>query len=107
MLAQFEKTLNVALVCLVPSVRLVCENVNLGDLTNHLKDPRSILATLLSGHESHDDFFPNEVKHTKSFLIRSHPCKYFLGNVRNIVVVAYLRSEGVAEELVQHPIDGL
>jgi hypothetical protein len=107
MLAQLEKTLNIALVWLVPSVRLVGENVNFGDLTNHLENLRSILATLLCRHGAHDDLFPNEIKHTKGFLIRSHPHKYFFGNVGDIVVVAYLRSESVTENLIQHPIDKL
>jgi hypothetical protein len=50
MLAQLEKTLNVPLVLLVPSVSLVGENVNSGDLTYHFEDPRGILTTLVSGH---------------------------------------------------------
>jgi hypothetical protein len=59
MLAQLEKTLNVALVWLVPRVRLVGENINPRHLTNHLEDPRSILATLVGGHGAHNNFFPN------------------------------------------------
>jgi hypothetical protein len=93
MLAQLEKTFNVALVWLVPSVRLVNENVDSDDLTNHLKYPRGVLETLLSGHGAHNYLFPNEIKHTKSCSIRSHPHKYLLGNVGDIVVVTYLRSE--------------
>jgi hypothetical protein len=81
MLAQLEKTLNVALVWLVPCVRLIGENINLDNLTNHPKDPRSILATLVSGHRSHNNFFPNEVKHTKCLPIWSHPHKDIFGNV--------------------------
>jgi hypothetical protein len=88
-------------------VRLVSENVNLGNLTNHPKIPRSILATLVSGHGAHNDFFSKEVKRTKWLPVRSHPYKDIFGNVRDVVVVAYLRSETVLEELVQHPIDGL
>jgi hypothetical protein len=105
MLAQLEKTFNVSLVLLVPSVSLVGENVNLDNLTNHLKDPRSILATLLSGHRAHNNLFPNEVKYTKLSSIQSHPHKHFFGNIGDIVVVTYLRSEGILKELIQHPID--
>jgi hypothetical protein len=50
MLAQLEKTLNVPLVWLVPSVILVGENVNSGHLTYHHEDPRGILTTLISRH---------------------------------------------------------
>jgi hypothetical protein len=50
MLAQLEKTLNVPLVWLVPSVSLVGENINSGHLTYHLEDPRGILTALVSGH---------------------------------------------------------
>jgi hypothetical protein len=58
MLAQLEKTLNVALVWLVQRVSLVGENINSRHLTNHLEDPRSILATLVGGHRTHNDFLP-------------------------------------------------
>jgi hypothetical protein len=54
MLAQLKETLNVALVWLVPSMRLVGENVNSGHLTNHLGDPRGILTTLVCGHGAHN-----------------------------------------------------
>jgi hypothetical protein len=50
MLAQLEKTLNVPLVWLVPSVSLVGKNVNSSHLTYHLEDPRSILTALVKGH---------------------------------------------------------
>jgi hypothetical protein len=73
MLAQLEKTLNVPLVWLIPRVRLVRENINPHHLTNHLEDPRSILATLVGGHRAHNDFLPNEVKDAKVFLPRCHP----------------------------------
>jgi hypothetical protein len=81
-------------------VRLVSKNVNLGNLTNHPKDPRSILATFVSGHGAHNDFFPNEVKHNKWLVVLSHPYKNISGNVGNAVVVAYLRGESVPKELV-------
>jgi hypothetical protein len=41
MLAQPEEMLNVALVWLVPRVRLIGENINSGQLTYHLEDPRA------------------------------------------------------------------
>jgi hypothetical protein len=50
MIAQLEKTLNVPLVWLVPSVSLVGENVNSGHLTYHLEDLRGILTALIRGH---------------------------------------------------------
>jgi hypothetical protein len=50
MLAQLEKTLNVALVWLVPRVSLVGKNINSHHLTNHLEDSRCILATLFGRH---------------------------------------------------------
>jgi hypothetical protein len=73
MLAKLEKTLNVALVWLVPRVRLVGENINSRHLTNHLEDPRSILATLVGGYGAHNDFLPNEVKDAKVLFARCHP----------------------------------
>jgi hypothetical protein len=75
-------------------VSIVRANVNFDDLTNHIEDLRRILAT-------------NEVKHTKGLLIRTHPHKQIFGDVGDVVVVTYLRSHGVPEELVQHPTDGL
>jgi hypothetical protein len=104
MLAQPEETLNVALVWLVPRVRLIGENINYGDLTNHLEDPRGILTTLVCGHGAHNNLLSNEVKDTTSFLPRCHPHKNFLGHVGDVGVVTDLRSEGIAEKLVQHPI---
>jgi hypothetical protein len=68
MLAQLEKTLNVPLVWLVPRMSLVGENINSRRLTNHLEDPRSILATLVGGHRTHNDFLPNEVENAKVLL---------------------------------------
>jgi hypothetical protein len=105
MLAQLENTLNVALVCLVPRVSLVGENINSRHLTNHLEDPRSILATLVGGHGTHNDFLPNEFKDAKVLLPRCHPHKNIFCHVGDVGVVTDLRSEGVAEELIQHPID--
>jgi hypothetical protein len=96
MLAQLEETLNVALVCLVPPVRLVGENVNSGHLTYHLKDPRGILTTLVCGHGAHNDLLPNEIKDPKVFFPRCHPHKNVLGNVGDILVVTDLRSESAA-----------
>jgi hypothetical protein len=40
-------------------------------------------------------------------LVRSHLHKNILGNVGNVVVVTYLWSDSISEELVEHPIDGL
>jgi hypothetical protein len=105
MLVQLEKTLNVALVWLVPRVRLVGENINSRHLTNHLEDPRSILATLVGGHGTHNNFLPNEIKDANVLFPRCHPHKNFFGHIGDVGIVADLRSEGVAEELVQHPID--
>jgi hypothetical protein len=105
MLAQLEETLNVALVWLVPRVRLIGENVNSGHLTYHLENPRGILTTFVYGHGAHNDLLPNEVKDTKSFFPRCHPHKNFLGYVGDVVVVIDLRSEGIAEELIQHTIN--
>jgi hypothetical protein len=105
MLAQLEKVLNVALVWLVPRVTFIGENVNSRHLTNHLEDPRSILTTLVCRHRAHNNFLPNEIKDTKGFLPRCHPHKNFLGHIGDVGVVTDLRSEGVAEKLVQHPID--
>jgi hypothetical protein len=47
----------VALVWLVGGVSLVHENINSGDLTNHLEDPRRILTTLIHRHIAHNDLF--------------------------------------------------
>jgi hypothetical protein len=105
MLAQLEKTLNVALVWLVPRVSLVGENINSRHLTNHLEDPRSILATLVGGHRTHNDFLPNEVENAKVLLPRCHPYKNLFCHIGDVGIITDLRSEGVAEELVQHPID--
>jgi hypothetical protein len=107
MLAQLEETFNIALVWLVPHVRLVGENVNSGHLTNHLENPRDVLTTLVSGHRAHNDLPPNKIKHTEVLFPRCHPHKNVLGNVGDVVVVTDLRSECIAEELVQHPIDQL
>jgi hypothetical protein len=107
MLAQLKKMLNVALVWPVESVGLVHATVNSGDLTNHLEDPRSILATLVCGHGAHNYFSPNEVKHTKGLLIETDPHKQIFSDLRDVVVVAYLRRHSVPEKLVQHPIDRL
>jgi hypothetical protein len=104
MLAQIEKMLNVSFVRLVQRMRLVGENVNVDHLANHLEHPRGIL-TLVSGHEAHNDLFPNEVKYTEVLFPRCHPHKYILGNVGDVVVVTNLRSESIAKELVQHHID--
>jgi hypothetical protein len=73
MLAQLEEPLDVAFVGLVPRMGLVGEDINSRHLTNHLKDPRGILAALVSGHGAHNDLFPNEVEYTKVFLVRCHP----------------------------------
>jgi hypothetical protein len=105
MLAQLEKSLNVALVWLVPRVSLVGEDIHSRHLTNHLEDPRGILATLVGGHGTHNDFFPNEVEDAKVLLPRCHPHKNLFGYIGDIGVVTDLRSESVTEELVQHPID--
>jgi hypothetical protein len=105
MLAQLEKTLNVPLVWLVPRMSLVGENINSRHLTNHLEDPRSILATLVGGHGTHNDFLPNEVENAKVLLSRCHPHKNLFCHVGDVGIVTDLRSESVAEELVQHPID--
>jgi hypothetical protein len=105
MLAQLEEALNVALVWLVPRVTFIGENVNSCHLTNHLEDSRSILTTLFCRHGAHNNFLPNEIKDTKGFLPRCHPHKNFLGHIGDVGVVTDLRSEGVAEKLVQHPID--
>jgi hypothetical protein len=107
MLAQLKEMLNVALVWLVPSMRLVSEDVNYGHLTYHLEDLRGILTTFVCGHRAHNDLLPNEIKDTKVFFPRCHPHKNVLGNVGDIVVVTDLRGESVAEKLVQHPIDWL
>jgi hypothetical protein len=107
MLAQLEETLNVALIWLVPPVRLVGENVNSFHLTYHHEDPRGILTTLVCGHGAHNDLLPNEIKDTKVSFPRCHPHKNVLGNVGDIVVVTDLRSESVAEKLIPHPIDRL
>jgi hypothetical protein len=107
MLAQLKETLNVALVWLVPPVRLVGENVNSGHLTNHLEDPRGILTTLVCGHRAHNNLFPNLIKHTKVLFPWCHPHKNVLGYVGDVVVVVDLWSECIAEELVQHPINQL
>jgi hypothetical protein len=105
MLAQLEKTLNVSLVWLVPRMSLVGENINSRHFTNHLEDPRSILATLVGGHGTHNDFLPNEVENAKVLLARCHPHKNLFCHVGDVGIVTDLRSESVAEELVQHPID--
>jgi hypothetical protein len=105
MLAQLEKTLNVALVWLVPRVRLVGENINPRHLTNHLEDPRSILATLVGGHGAHNNFLPNEIKDAKVLFPQCHPHKNLFGHIGDVGVVADLRSESIAKKLVQHPID--
>jgi hypothetical protein len=105
MLAQLEEALNVALVGIVPSVRFIGEDINSGHLTNHLEDPRSILTALVSGHRAHNNFFPNEIKDTKWFFPWCHPHKNFLGHIEDVGVVTDLRSEGIAEKLIQHPID--
>jgi hypothetical protein len=105
MLAQLEKSLNVALVWLVPRMSLVGEDINSRHLTNHLEYPRSILATLVGGHGTHNDFLPNEVEDAKVLLPRCHPHKNFFCHIGDIGVVTDLRSESVTEELVQHPID--
>jgi hypothetical protein len=107
MLAQLEEMFNVALVWLVPLVRLVGENVNPGHLTNHLENPRGILTTLVSGHRAHNDLLPIKIKHTKVLFPQCHPHKNVLGLVGDVVVVTDLKSECVAEELVQHPINRL
>jgi hypothetical protein len=57
MLAQLNETLNLALVWLVPRMRLVGENVNSSHLTNHFENPRDILTTLVGGHGAHNDLF--------------------------------------------------
>jgi hypothetical protein len=88
-------------------MRLVSENVNASHLTNHLEDPRGILTTLVSGHKAHNDLLPNEVKYNEILFPRCHPHKYILSNVGDVVVVTNLRSESIAKELVQHPIDRL
>jgi hypothetical protein len=90
MLAQLEKTLNVALVWLVPRVRLVLENINPRHLTNHLEDPRSILATLVGGHGAHNNFLPNEVKDAKVLFPRCHPHKNFFGHIGDVGIVTDL-----------------
>jgi hypothetical protein len=105
MLAQLEKMLNVPLVWLVPRMSLVGENINSCHLTNHLEDPWSILATLVGGHGTHNDFLPNEVENAKVLLSRCHPHKNLFCHVGDVGIVTNLRSESVAEELVQHPID--
>jgi hypothetical protein len=105
MLAQLEKTLSVALVWLVPRVSLVRENINSRHLTNHLEDPRSILATLIGGHGTHNDFLPNKVEDAKVLLPRCHPHKNLFCRIGDVGIVTDLRSESVAEELIQHPID--
>jgi hypothetical protein len=105
MLAQLEKLLNVALVWLVPRMSLVGENINSRHLTNHLEYPRSILATLVGGYGTHNDFLPNEVEDAKVLLPRCHPHKNLFGHIGDIGVVTDLRSESVTKELVQHPID--
>jgi hypothetical protein len=74
-------------------------------LTYHLENPRGILTTFVCRHGAHNGFLPNEIKDTKSFFPRCHPHKNFLGYVGDVVVVTDLRSEGIAEELIQHPID--
>jgi hypothetical protein len=63
------------------------------------------LATLVGGHGAHNNFFPNEVKDAKVLLPRCHPHKNLFCHIGNVGIVTDLRSEGVAEELVQHPID--
>jgi hypothetical protein len=91
MLAQPEETLNVALVWLVPRVRLIGENINSGHLTNHLEDPRGTLTTLVCGHGAHNNLLPNEVKDTKSFFPRCHSHKNFLGYIGDVSVLAIKR----------------
>jgi hypothetical protein len=86
-------------------VRLVGENINPGHLTNHLENPWGVLTTLVRRHGANNDLFPYEIKHTKVLFSRCHPHKNFLGYVGDVVVVTDLRSEGVAKELVQHPIN--
>jgi hypothetical protein len=81
MLAQLEKTLNISLFWLVPRVRLIGENVNAGHLTNHLEYPRGILTTLVSGHGTHNDLLPYEVKYTEVLFPRCHPHKYTLATL--------------------------
>jgi hypothetical protein len=85
-------------------VRLVNENINAGHLTNHLENPRGILTTFVRGSGAHNDLLPNEIKDIKSFFHQCHPHKNFLGHVGDVGVVTDLRSEGIAEKLVQHPI---
>jgi hypothetical protein len=97
MLAQPEETLSVALVWLVPRVRLIGENINSRHLTYHIEDPRGILTTLVCGHRAHNNLLPNEIKNTKSFFPRCHPHKNFLGYVGDVGVVTDLRSDGIAE----------
>jgi hypothetical protein len=105
MLAQLDKSLNVALVWLVPRMSLVGEDINSRHLTNHLEYPRSILATLVGGDGTHNDFLPNEVEDAKVLLPRCHPHKNLFGHIGDIGVVTDLRSESVTKELIQHPID--
>jgi hypothetical protein len=90
-----EETLNVALVWLVPRVRLVGENVNSGHLTNHLENPKGILTTLVSRHGAHNDPLPNKIKNTEVLFPQCHPHKNVLCNVGDVVVVTDLRSECV------------
>jgi hypothetical protein len=105
MLAKLEEALNVALVWIVPRVTFIGENINSRHLTNHLEDPRSILATLVCRHGAHNNFLPNEIKYAKVFFSRCHPHKNFFGHIGDVGIVTDLRSESVAKKLVQHPID--
>jgi hypothetical protein len=52
-----------------------------------------------------NNLLPNEAKDTKSFFPRCHPHKNFLGYIGDVSVVTDLRSEGISEKLVQHPIN--
>jgi hypothetical protein len=61
MLAQLEKPLNVAFVGPVPRMSLVGEDINSRHLTNHLENPRGILATLVGGHGAHKHFLTNRL----------------------------------------------
>jgi hypothetical protein len=81
-------------------VRLIGENINSGNLTYHLENPRGILTTFVGGYGAYNDLLPNEIKDTESFFPRCHPHKNFLGYVGDVVVVPDLRSEGIAEKLV-------
>jgi hypothetical protein len=63
------------------------------------------LATLVGGHGAHNNFLPNEIKDAKVLFPRCHPHKNLCGHIGDVGIVADLRSEGIAEKLVQHPID--